>query len=116
MSLIEQLLCEPEDRLGSQNSASVSRPDSLVIQARRSGFFNPPSHVVAGGGGGGGGSVDGVELIKASRIFVFFFLGFFPESQGNKRAGDDRWKDRLVWMFDLVLMMHCFCPCLCPAL
>lgn len=80
---MEQLLCEPEDRLGSQNSASVSRPDSLVIQARRSGFFNPPSHVVTGGGGG---SVDGVELIKASRIFFCFsvWLGSFQSHREIK--------------------------------
>jgi protein-serine/threonine kinase len=56
VNLMEQLLCEPEDRLGSQSGASVSRPDSLVIQARRSGFVNP--NLV------GKGSVDGVELIK----------------------------------------------------
>ena len=52
---MEQLLCEPEDRLGSQCSASVSRPNSLVMQARRNGFVHPH---------GGKGSVDGAELIK----------------------------------------------------
>ncbi|KAF8481494.1 kinase-like domain-containing protein [Gautieria morchelliformis] len=61
VSLMEQLLCEPEDRLGSQSGASVSRPDSLVIQARRSGFVNPNLL--------GKGSVDGVELIKAHPWF-----------------------------------------------
>lgn len=35
---MQQLLCEPEDRLGSQASASVSRPNSIVVQARRGGF------------------------------------------------------------------------------
>ena len=35
---MQQLLAEPEDRLGSQALASVSRPDSIVVQARRSGF------------------------------------------------------------------------------
>ena len=53
---MKQLLCEPEDRLGSQASSSVSRPDSMVIQARRSGFIIPESRV--------GASVDGAELIK----------------------------------------------------
>ena len=35
---MQQLLTEPEDRLGSQALASVSRPDSIVVQARRSAF------------------------------------------------------------------------------
>jgi protein-serine/threonine kinase len=34
VNLLQQLLCEPEDRLGSQASASVIRPDSLAVQAR----------------------------------------------------------------------------------
>lgn len=55
VDLMKQLLCEPEDRLGSQASSSVSRPNSLVVQNRRSGFFNFY---------GGRGSVDGAELIK----------------------------------------------------
>lgn len=33
---MQQLLCEPEDRLGSQTSASIARPNSMVVQARRS--------------------------------------------------------------------------------
>ena len=53
--LMEQLLCEPEDRLGSQTSSSVNRPNSLVVQARRSGFIASV---------GGSGSVDGAHLIK----------------------------------------------------
>jgi hypothetical protein len=57
VSLMKQLLCEPEDRLGSQATASVSRPDSLIVQQRRSGFGPPPS-------------VDGAELIKASSSVV----------------------------------------------
>lgn len=52
---MEQLLCEPEDRLGSQASASVSRPNSVVIQARRSGFMTSP---------GTSGSGDGAAFIK----------------------------------------------------
>lgn len=52
---MQQLLCEPEDRLGSQTSASVSRPDSMIIQSRRSTFI---SHH------GSGISNDGADLIK----------------------------------------------------
>ncbi|KAH0827531.1 hypothetical protein J3R83DRAFT_4250 [Lanmaoa asiatica] len=54
ISLMKALLCEPEDRLGSQASASVFRPDSLAIQARRSGFIISASR-----------TGDGAELIKA---------------------------------------------------
>ena len=54
---MQQLLCEPEDRLGSQGSASVNRPNSMIIQARRSGFIAL---------NGATGSVDGAHLIKAS--------------------------------------------------
>jgi len=53
---MQRLLCEPEDRIGSQSTVSTTRPNSLIVSVRRSGFF---------GGGGGGGSVDGAELIKA---------------------------------------------------
>ncbi|KAG9220736.1 hypothetical protein CCMSSC00406_0003835 [Pleurotus cornucopiae] len=60
VSLMQQLLCEPEDRLGSQTSASVTRPDSMVVQARRSGFINPSGSTT---------SVDGVEQIKAHPWF-----------------------------------------------
>ncbi|KAF8514253.1 kinase-like domain-containing protein [Hysterangium stoloniferum] len=60
VNLMEQLLCEPEDRLGSQASTSVSRADSLIIQTRRSGFVNSF---------GGKGSIDGAELIKAHSWF-----------------------------------------------
>ena len=55
VNLMEQLLCEPEDRLGSQASSSVSRPNSMIVQARRSGFITPQ---------GATGSVDGAHLIK----------------------------------------------------
>jgi hypothetical protein len=41
VNLMQQLLCEPEDRLGSQTSSSVSRPNSVVMQARRSQFIQP---------------------------------------------------------------------------
>ncbi|KAJ8509059.1 hypothetical protein ONZ45_g8729 [Pleurotus djamor] len=60
VNLMQQLLCEPEDRLGSQASASVSRPDSMVIQARRSGFMSSTGLPV---------SVDGAEHIKAHPWF-----------------------------------------------
>ena len=51
---MQALLCEPEDRLGSQASASVSRPDSIVVQARRSGFAAPATH----------SGPDGADIIK----------------------------------------------------
>ncbi|KAK7005676.1 kinase-like protein [Favolaschia claudopus] len=57
VNLMQQLLCEPEDRLGSQASASVSRPNSMVVQARRSGFMAQS------------GSPDGANLIKAHPWF-----------------------------------------------
>ncbi|KAJ7902019.1 kinase-like domain-containing protein [Mycena olivaceomarginata] len=57
VNLMQQLLCEPEDRLGSQASASVSRPNSMVMQARRSGFMAPS------------GTVDGANFIKAHPFF-----------------------------------------------
>jgi len=60
VSLMQQLLCEPEDRLGSQTSASVSRPNSMIVQARRSGFMAQP---------GTTGNVDGANLIKAHPWF-----------------------------------------------
>lgn len=64
---MQQLLCEPEDRLGSQTSASVTRPDSMVVQARRSGFINPS---------GSTASVDGVEQIKVKSNSSQFSSGF----------------------------------------
>ncbi|KAF8210476.1 kinase-like domain-containing protein [Mycena galopus ATCC 62051] len=57
VNLMQQLLCEPEDRLGSQASASVLRPNSMVVQARRSGFIAPS------------GSLDGANFIKAHPFF-----------------------------------------------
>lgn len=60
VNLMQQLLCEPEDRLGSQSSASVLRPDSMVVQARRSAFI-PQT--------GGTNSVDGADLIKSHPWF-----------------------------------------------
>jgi len=60
VNLMEQLLCEPEDRLGSQSSASVSQPDSMIVNARRSGFMPLPSTM---------GNVDGADLIKAHPWF-----------------------------------------------
>ena len=52
---MQQLLCEPEDRLGSQASSSVVRPNSMIVQARRSALTTPS--------GASRGS-DGAELIK----------------------------------------------------
>ncbi|KAF7315450.1 Kinase-like protein [Mycena indigotica] len=57
VNLMQQLLCEPEDRLGSQSSSSTSRPNSLVMQSRRSGFIAPS------------GTSDGAHLIKAHPWF-----------------------------------------------
>ncbi|KZT08324.1 kinase-like protein [Laetiporus sulphureus 93-53] len=59
VNLMEQLLCEPEDRLGSQTSSSVSRPNSMIVQARRSGFISTT----------GAGNADGAHLIKAHPWF-----------------------------------------------
>jgi hypothetical protein len=52
---MQQLLCEPEDRIGSQASSSTARPNSLVVQARRSGFVDATGSRLG---------VDGAELIK----------------------------------------------------
>jgi len=57
---MQQLLCEPEDRIGSQASASVTRPNSLIMTARRSGFIFPNGDARAG---------DGAEYIKAHPWF-----------------------------------------------
>ncbi|PPR02421.1 hypothetical protein CVT26_011389 [Gymnopilus dilepis] len=54
VNLMQQLLCEPEDRLGSQTTSSVSRPNSIVVQARRSAFIPQL----------GSSSNDGAHLIK----------------------------------------------------
>jgi protein-serine/threonine kinase len=65
---MQQLLCEPEDRLGSQASSSVVRPNSMIVQARRSAFTTP-----SGASRGG----DGAELIKvghAGEAFCFLIL------------------------------------------
>jgi protein-serine/threonine kinase len=57
---MQQLLCEPEDRLGSQTSTSVTRPNSMIVQARRSAFITSS---------GATRSVDGAELIKVHPFF-----------------------------------------------
>ncbi|KIK67177.1 hypothetical protein GYMLUDRAFT_37234 [Collybiopsis luxurians FD-317 M1] len=57
IDLMQQLLCEPEDRLGSQTSSSVSRPNSLIMQSRLSGFVPQDS------------AADGAHLIKAHPWF-----------------------------------------------
>ncbi|KAG8925338.1 hypothetical protein FRC00_004085 [Tulasnella sp. 408] len=61
VNLMERLLCEPEDRIGSEASSSVVRPNSLIMQERRSGFILPNV--------GKGKSVDGAEFIKAHPWF-----------------------------------------------
>ncbi|KAI9511137.1 hypothetical protein F5148DRAFT_975586 [Russula earlei] len=58
IGLMQQLLCEPEDRLGSQTSSSVVRPDSMIVQARRNSALITPSGASRAG--------DGAELIKAT--------------------------------------------------
>ncbi|KAF4620429.1 hypothetical protein D9613_000392 [Agrocybe pediades] len=60
VNLMQSLLCEPEDRLGSQTSSSASRPNSIVVQARRSAFV-PQT--------GGSMGDDGAHLIKAHPWF-----------------------------------------------
>jgi len=57
---MQQLLCEPEDRLGSQTPSSINRPDSLIVQARRSSFVTYS---------GTSRGADGAELIKAHPWF-----------------------------------------------
>ena len=67
--LISSLLCEKEDRLGSRNAASVSRPNSAITQ-RRSGFN---LNVAAAGGSALGGHeramYEGADEIKAHPWF-----------------------------------------------
>jgi len=57
---MEQLLCEPEDRIGSQSTASVMRPNAMAVAARRSGFMATP---------GTSSGADGADLIKAHPWF-----------------------------------------------
>lgn len=52
---MQQLLCEPEDRLGFQASLAVTRPNSTIVQTRRSGLMEVS------------GSADGAELIKVRK-------------------------------------------------
>lgn len=54
IDLMQQLLREPEDRLGSQAASSTIRPNSQIVNARRSGFLTATP----------GASNDGAELIK----------------------------------------------------
>ncbi|TEB37406.1 kinase-like protein [Coprinellus micaceus] len=60
VNLMQQLLCDPEDRLGSQSTSYVSKPGSYVGQGRRSGFMPQV---------GSSASVDGAHLIKAHPWF-----------------------------------------------
>lgn len=58
---MEQLLCEPEERLGSQALSAADRSiAAAATMGRRSGFVNTLKR---------GGSVDGAEFIKA-RSFI----------------------------------------------
>ncbi|KAK7035458.1 hypothetical protein VNI00_011751 [Paramarasmius palmivorus] len=57
VNLMQQLLCEPEDRLGSE--APASRPPSSFMQGRRSGFIAQKEPA----------GIDGAHLIKAHPWF-----------------------------------------------
>jgi hypothetical protein len=81
VNLMEQLLCEPDDRLGSQSSASVSRPNSIIVNARRSGFIPTP---------GLSSNVDGANLIKVCLyypmagkmcVLIFHYIRLIPGSE-----------------------------------
>jgi len=61
VDLMQQLLCEPEDRLSSQTLSSVPHSNSMIVQARRNSAFLSPSGASRGG--------DGAELIKAHSFF-----------------------------------------------
>lgn len=63
---IARLVCEREDRLGSTASASVSRPNSYLQSARRSGFNNQGQ---PNGGGSASGLQDGVEELMSHPWF-----------------------------------------------
>ena len=69
---MRQLLCEPEDRIGSQSSVSALRPDSFIQSQRRSVAFNAFS----------AGSVDGADEIKViiysslSEALIAYFNAF----------------------------------------
>lgn len=76
---MQQLLCEPEDRLGSQTSASVSRPNSIVVQSRRNGFMPQP---------GVSSENDGAHLIKVLGVLKLHealpaLSHFFPFTQAH---------------------------------
>ncbi|KAL4080316.1 kinase-like domain-containing protein, partial [Scleroderma yunnanense] len=58
INLMQLLLCEPEDRLGSQTTSPIVRPGAFAVQTRRSDFAMPTSH-----------TSDGAELIKAHPWF-----------------------------------------------
>ncbi|SNX84477.1 related to CBK1 - Serine/threonine protein kinase involved in cell wall biosynthesis [Melanopsichium pennsylvanicum] len=64
---ISRLVCEKEDRLGSTASASVSRPNSYLQSARRSGFNNNQGQ--SGGNGSANGLQDGVEELMSHPWF-----------------------------------------------
>ncbi|KAJ1040902.1 hypothetical protein NDA10_001503 [Ustilago hordei] len=61
---IARLVCEREDRLGSTASASVSRPNSYLQSARRSGFTNQNTCTPQGSG-----LQDGVEELMSHPWF-----------------------------------------------
>ncbi|KIY44431.1 kinase-like protein [Fistulina hepatica ATCC 64428] len=59
VNLMQSLLCEPEDRLGSQATAPVSRSNSVSLNGRLSGFSGPTF-----------ANVNGANLIKAHPFFT----------------------------------------------
>lgn len=64
---ISRLVCEKDDRLGSTNLASVSRPNSVMQGARQqSGFAAGGNHTPAGGANG---LVDGVDDLMSHPWF-----------------------------------------------
>lgn len=65
--LLTKLLCEPEDRLGSQKSVSVNRPNSQILAARGSAFSTARGSALSATFGGLGS--DGAEQIKSHPWF-----------------------------------------------
>ncbi|PWN21829.1 kinase-like protein [Microstroma glucosiphilum] len=60
---IARLLCEKDDRLGSQSSASVNRPNSILLNARRQSGF------AGGTATSSSGLIDGVEELMSHAWF-----------------------------------------------
>ena len=62
--LIEALICEKEDRIGSRRLDSVSRPNSVIVQNRQQ------AAALGGGGGGMSKGLEGADAIKAHPWFA----------------------------------------------